>query len=130
MDEVEDAATVDKLTKVYVKIRDKRRELEEKDKELKAQLDMISDKILEICMKQGTFTLRTEFGTVSRRLNKHYWTSDWSSFGKFIKEHDAFSLLQQRINNANMAQFLEENPDLHPPGLNADVKQTIVITKR
>ncbi len=130
MDEVEDAATVDKLTKVYVKIRDKRRELEKQDAELKAKLDTISDKILEICKEQGTFTLRTEFGTVSRRLNKHYWTSDWDSFGKFIKEHDAFSLLQQRINNTNMAQFLEENPDLHPPGLNADVKQTIVITKR
>lgn len=130
MNEVEDATTIDKLTKVYVKIRDKRRELEETDKELKAQLDMISDKILEICKEQGTFTLRTEFGTVSRRLTKHYWTSDWDALAKFIKQHDAFSLLQQRINNTNMAQFLEDNPELHPPGLNADVKQTVVITKR
>lgn len=130
MSEIEEATTVDKLTKVYVKIREKRRELEEKDKELKAQLDAISEKLLDICREQGTFTLRTEHGTVSRRLNKHYWTSDWDSFAKFIKEHDAFALLQQRINNANMVQFLEENPDLHPPGLNADVKQTVVITKR
>jgi hypothetical protein len=48
----------------------------------------------------------------------------------FIKEHDAFALLQQRINTTNMNQFLEENPDLHPPGLNADATQSIVITKR
>lgn len=130
MSEADDATTVDKLTKVYVKIRDKRRELEKQDKELKEQLDMISSKLLDICKEQGTFTLRTEFGTVSRRLNKHYWTSDWDSFSKFIVQNDAFSLMQQRINNANMAQFLEENPDLHPPGLNADVTQTIVITKR
>jgi hypothetical protein len=40
------------------------------------------------------------------------------------------SLLYQRINTANMEQFLEENPESHPPGLNADVTQTIVITKR
>jgi hypothetical protein len=39
-------------------------------------------------------------------------------------------LLYQRINTANMEQFLEENPDLHPPGLNADVSQTVVIVKR
>jgi hypothetical protein len=39
-------------------------------------------------------------------------------------------LLFQRINTNNMDQFLEENPELHPPGLNADVTQTVVITKR
>jgi hypothetical protein len=38
--------------------------------------------------------------------------------------------MQRRINNSNMEQFLEENPNLHPPGLQADMKQTIVITKR
>lgn len=129
-DTAEEAKTVDKLTKVYVKIREKRRELAKQDEELKAQIDVISEKLLEICKEQGTFTLRTEFGTVSRRANKHYWTSDWESFGKFIKEHDAFALLQQRINNTNMVQFLEDNPALFPPGLNADVTQTIVITKR
>tara|TARA_R110000868_G_scaffold23245_6_gene94059 strand:+ start:389 stop:790 length:402 start_codon:yes stop_codon:yes gene_type:complete len=130
IDTIEEAKTVDKLTKVYVKIREKRREIAKQDEELKAQIDVISEKLLEICKEQGTFTLRTEYGTVSRRANKHYWTSDWDSFGRFIKEHDALSLLQHRINNANMVQFLEENPDLHPPGLNADVTQTIVITKR
>jgi hypothetical protein len=29
-----------------------------------------------------------------------------------------------------MAQFLEENPDTLPPGLNAEVNQTIVIVKK
>jgi hypothetical protein len=130
MESIEEATTVDKLTKIYVKIRDKRREIAKQDEELKEQLDLISQKLLDICKEQGTFTLRTEFGTVSRRVNKHYWASDWDAMINFMKDHDAFSLMQHRINNANMAQFLEENPDLHPPGLNADVNQTIVITKR
>jgi hypothetical protein len=38
--------------------------------------------------------------------------------------------MHQRINTANMEQFLEENPDLHPPGLNADQTQTVVIVKK
>lgn len=124
------AMTADKLTAVYVKIRDARRELAKKDEELKSQLDVISDQLLEICKEQGASTIRTEHGTVSRRLSKNYWTSDWDSFFKFVKENDAFSLLQHRINNSNMAQFLEENPTLLPPGLQADVNQTIVIVKR
>jgi len=122
--------SVDKLTKIYTKIRDKRRELQEQDDKLKEQLDAVAAKLLEICNSQGLSTMRTEYGTVSRRITKNYWTNDWGSFMEFVKEHDALSLLQHRINNSNMAQFLESNPDLHPPGLNVDANQTIVITKR
>lgn len=125
-----DEPNVEQLTRVYVKIRDKRRELAKQDDELKEQLDTVSQQLLEICKAQGAATIRTNFGTVSRRTTKNYWTSDWDSFYKFIKEHDAFSLMFQRINSANMSQFLEENPDVLPPGLNAEVAQTIVITKR
>jgi hypothetical protein len=122
--------TAEQLAKVYVKIRDRRRDLEKQVAQLKEQEGTITSELLEICKQQGAQTIRTEFGTVSRRTTKNYWTSDWESFANFIKEHDAFSLLHQRINNANMAQFLEENPDLLPPGLNADVTQTIVILKK
>lgn len=120
----------EKLAKIYVKIRDKRRELEKQVAELKEQQDLVGSQLLEICKAEGAQTIRTQYGTVSRRITKNYWTSDWDSFFKFLKENDAFSLMQQRINSTNMAQFLEENPDLHPPGLNADVNQTIVIVKR
>lgn len=123
-------ATADRLAKIYVKIRDKRRELEKQVAELKEKQDIIASELLEICKTQGATTIRTEHGTVSKRTTKNYWTSDWDSFYKFIKEHDAFSLMFQRINSANMAQFLEENPDLLPPGLNAEVNQTITILKR
>jgi len=120
----------EKLAAVYVKIRDARRELAKKDEELKAQLDVVSEQLLEICKAQGAQTIRTEHGTISRRLNKHYWTNDWDSFFRFVKDNDAFSLLQHRIHNANMEQFLEENQNLHPPGLQADIGQTVVIVKR
>lgn len=124
------AMNAEKLAAVYVKIRDARRELAKKDEELKAQLDVVSEQLLEICKAQGAQTIRTEHGTISRRLNKHYWTNDWDSFFRFVKENDAFSLLQHRIHNANMEQFLEENQNLHPPGLQADIGQTVVIVKR
>lgn len=124
-----DEPNVEQLTRVYVKIRDKRRELAKQDKALEEQLEIVSKQLLEICKAQGAATIRTAHGTVSRRTKKQYWTSDWDSFYKFIKEHDAFSLMFQRINNTNMAQFLEENPDVLPPGLNAEIAQTIVITQ-
>jgi len=124
------AMNAEKLAAVYVKIRDARRDLAKEDEKLKAQLDVVAEQLLEICKAQGAQTIRTEHGTISRRLNKHYWTNDWDSFFRFVKENDAFSLLQHRIHNANMEQFLEENQNLHPPGLQADIGQTVVIVKR
>ena len=120
----------DRLVKVYVKIRDKRRELAKQDRELEEQLEAVARQLLEICKEQGAATIRTSHGTISRRTTKRFWPTDWDAFYKFVKDQDAMSLLYQRINTANMEQFLEENPELHPPGLNADVSQSIVIVKR
>lgn len=124
------AMNAEKLAEVYVKIRDARRELAKRDEELKSQLDTIAEELLVICKDQGASTIRTPHGTISRRVDKHFWTNDWDSFFRFVKENEAFALMQRRINNSNMEQFLEENPNLHPPGLQADIGQTIVIVKR
>lgn len=130
MSEETESINAEKLTRVYVKIREKRRQLAKQDRELEEQLELVAQQLLEICKEQGAATIRTAHGTISRRVSKRFWPTDWDAFYKFIKENDALSLLYQRINTANMEQFLEENPDLHPPGLNADVTQTVVIIKK
>jgi hypothetical protein len=123
----------DKLVAVYRKIRAAIDEREAAHKEevgaLKSQLDLVSAKILEICNEQNLDSLRTPAGTVTRRTVTRYWTNDWESMYQFIKEQDAPFLLEQRIHNGNMRQFLEENPDTLPMGLNADTKYAITVRK-
>jgi hypothetical protein len=123
----------DKLVAVYRKIRAAIDEREAAHKEeigaLKGQLDLVSAKILEICNEQNLDSLRTPAGTVTRRTVTRYWTNDWESMYQFIKEQDAPFLLEQRIHNGNMRQFLEENPDTLPMGLNADTKYAITVRK-
>jgi hypothetical protein len=63
-------------------------------------------------------------------VNKiRYSTQDWDSFKKFMIENDALDLLEKRIAQTNMAQFLEENPGVVPPGLNAFSDFEIRVTK-
>lgn len=123
-----------KLVKVYVKIRDKRKELktkfEEEDKALEDQIEAINAELLELLKTMGAESMRTEFGTITKRVYKRYYTNDWYSFHNFVKEHDALDLLEKRVSQGNMTTFLEENPDLHPPGLNVDSRYAVVITKR
>lgn len=125
--------TADKLVSIYRKIRDVVNEKEEAHKaeiaELKEQLDAVTSKLLDICNEQNLDSLRTSTGTVTRRTTTRYWTSDWESMYKFIKEQDAYHLLEQRIHNGNMKTYLEENPDTLPIGLNADTKYAVTVRK-
>ena len=124
----------DKLVKTYIKIRDKRKEIaeqyEKEDAELKESLELIESELLEVCKQMGADGLKTEYGTVTRKVAKRYWTSDWHSFHNFIKEHSALELLEKRIAQTNMSVFLEENPDLLPPGLNIDSKYAVTIRRK
>lgn len=128
-----DDLPVDKLVAAYRKIRSAVQDEEEAHKQkiasLKEQMDLVNAKLLEICNAQNVDSLRTKEGTVSRRMATRYWTSDWESMYRFIKEHDVMHLLEQRIHNGNMRTYLEENPDVLPVGLNADTKYVISVRK-
>ena len=123
----------DKLAEIYIKIRDKRVELKEKfeeqDNELKAQQDLLAEQMLALCHEQGADSIKTPAGTIIRKVDTRYWTTDWDSMYQFIEEHDAFPLLEKRLHQTNMRQFLEENPDLLPAGLQADSKYTVVVRR-
>lgn len=129
----EEVIPADKLVAVYRRIRSAIEDLEaEHTKEVQAlrdKLDMVSDKLLKICNDQNLDSLRTAEGTVTRRVKSRYWTTDWSTMYNFIKANDAPFLLEQRIHNGNMKQFLEENPDQHPAGLQIDNKYAITVRK-
>lgn len=120
----------DKLVKTYVKIRDARAELAQRDRELEEQLERIEVELLEKFKELGADSISTPFGTVTRRVSKRYWTTDWHAFYEFLKENDAVELLEKRIAQSNMSQFLEENPDLLPPGLQQDSRYTAVVRRK
>lgn len=122
--------TANKLVKIYLKIRDKRAELSKQDGELEEQQNIIEAELLAICKETGADGLRTEFGTVTRSVKKRFWTSDWSSFYDFVKEHNAIELLEKRVAQSNMATFIEDNPDAVPPGLQVDSRYTAVIRRK
>ena len=90
---------------------------------------MLAEKMLDICETQGADSLKTKTGTIIRKVDTRYWTSDWESFYDFIQENDAYPLLEKRIHQTNMKQFLEENPDLLPAGLQSDSKYSIVVRR-
>lgn len=125
--------SVEDMVAAYRKIREAISEKEEAHKAdvsgLREQLDIVSDALLGVCNSLQADSLRTAAGTVSRRINTRYWTTDWEMMYKFIRENDVPFLLEQRIHNGNMKQFLDENPDTLPVGLQADRKFVVQVRK-
>jgi hypothetical protein len=97
--------------------------------EMRNQLDLLSAELLNFCNEQNLDSVRTPEGTISRRVQTRYWTTDWDSMYRFINENEAPFLLERRINNVNLKQFMEENPDTFPAGLQVDNKYVIYVRK-
>jgi hypothetical protein len=125
---------VNKLTSIYIKMRDRRsilkQEWEVQDKEIQTQMDVIEQELLELCKDLNTNTLGTDHGTVIRSVKSRYWTNDWDSMYQFIKEHDAFGLLEKRIQQTHMKEFIQENPDVYPQGMNVENQFTVVVRRK
>jgi hypothetical protein len=129
----EDAIPLDKLAKIYRKLRGKITELtQEYDTQvevLKSQQDEIKNAMKDQMKALGVTSVRTLEGTVVLSVKTRYSTQDWDEFKKFILEHEALELLEKRIAQTNMAQFLEENPGSMPPGLNSSSEYDISVRK-
>ena len=125
--------SINDLVAAYRRIRAAISEAEEaheaKIKGLKEKMELVSTELLNFCNEQNLDSLRTPEGTVSRRVQTRYWSTDWEEMYKFIEEHNVPFVLEKRIHNGNMKQFLEENPDVLPIGLQVDNKYVIQVRK-
>ena len=127
------AADASKLVKVYLKMRAAKeqttREMEAKLKEIQDQMDVVEQALLNICKETGQDGGKTEFGSFTRSVKTRYWTSDWDSMYRFIRAHDAPELLEKRIAQGNFAEFIAQNPDAMPEGMNLDRKYSITVRR-
>jgi predicted metal-dependent phosphotriesterase family hydrolase len=124
---------VDKLTKAYMRIKEKRseiaRDFKAQDEQLVEQQEKIKKALLDYCKTENVNSVKTDHGTFYRSTKTKYWTSDWESMYRFIVDNQVPELLSKSLNQTNIKQFLEENPDLLPKGLNVDSEYVVSIRK-
>ena len=126
---MEDQVPVDKLVRIYMKMRTAIQDPDAQIEAIKEQQQSVKNEIKDRMRDTGVKSLRTDHGTVSLMEKTRYYTNDWDSFKKFMVEQDALDLLEKRIAQGNMKLFLEENPGVVPPGLNSDTEFEISVRK-
>ena len=131
---IDEDIPADKLTKAYIKIRAERAllsaEFKEKDGTLVRQLDTLKKALLDYCDSHHVESVRTAEGLFFRSTKTKYWTSDWDHMYEFITEHNVPQLLDRRLNQTNIKQFIEENPDVSPKGMSVDTEYVISVRKK
>jgi len=123
------AVTIDKLVAIHRKMETAMAEYQAKIDEIEEQRQEVRNTILEIMKEQKLESVRTDHGTVTKGVKDRYWSNDWSALHQYIIEHGAVGLLQQRIHETNMRDWIAAHPNDFPPSLNVDREFGITIRK-
>jgi hypothetical protein len=133
MTESEDGISIDKLVRIYIKMREKREELtrtyDTEYEKLSEKMRLVKNALLDQMKSANVESLRTSEGLVYRTTSKRYWTDNWEAFYSFILEHEIPHVLEKRVHQTNLKEFLEGNPDLLPPGLNVDSEYSVTVQR-
>lgn len=127
-------APIEKIVAAYIKMRDTKdalyKEYSAKANEIEEQMTVLKHKLIEISKETGATSFSTPHGVAYRTVKNRYWTNDWSSFYDFMREKGTMELLEKRIHQTNMKEFLDQNPEVHPPGLNIDSEYEITVRRK
>ena len=125
---------VEELVQTYLTIRTQRemilKEYESKDSELKQELALLEQAMLEACSNVNADSIRTQHGTVIKKLNERFFCSDWDNFKDFVLEHGAVDLFERRIHQGNFKQFMADHEgEGLPPGVNVMREFGVTVRK-
>lgn len=105
------------------------RKYEEESSVIQEKMDAITNALSHICEETGATSLRTKYGTIIRSKQTRYSTSDWGAYHEMVLKYNAPYLMQKRIMDSALREFLEDHPEAYPPGLRADNKYVISVRK-
>jgi hypothetical protein len=125
---------VEELVQTYLTIRTQReiilKEYESKDSELKQELVLLEQAMLEACSNVNADSIKTQHGTVIKKLNERFFCSDWDNFKEFVLEHGAVDLFERRIHQGNFKQFMSDHEgEGLPPGVNVMREFGVTVRK-
>lgn len=132
--ETEPTKNISELVQVYLTIRDAREKLasqwKAQDAEFSEDLARIERAMMVTFNNTDAKSIRTDHGTVVRRLNERFTIADGDIFRKFVMENNAPELFEGRIHQGNFKEYVAEHQgEGMPPGVNVMREFVIVVRK-
>lgn len=118
---------LEKLVRVYLKMKTKKETLDAEVKELETQMRLVKAGINDSLRESGLESVKTKHGLTYRTLKTTYYPSDWASMYEFVMANKMPELLEKRLHQGNIKEYLEAHPDAPPPGLNSNMEYVITV---
>ena len=130
---MEEEFSLEQVAIAIIAIRDEvasiNKEADKKIKELEREKEKLERYCADKLEQLGSESVKTKSGTIMRQDKVRYSSRNWAEFYTLMKEEDRFELLEKRIHQTNFKEFLEENPDKEPKGLNV-FRETKITVRR
>lgn len=124
---------LNKVTKAVLALRDARTQLkrtfEEEDAKLLSKANLLETVLLQHLLDNQAKSMATDHATFYTEETMRPSATDWPAVYDFIKEHDAFEMLERRITKAFVVKYVEDNAGALPPGV-AIHRETVVRVRR
>lgn len=122
------------LIKEYLTLRDGRETLKQRystaDERLKSRMNEIEGNLGEALKEANVESLASDLGTAYRTVQTRYWSGNWDLVKEFIRKHDALDLLERRIQQTNMKQWIEDAGGEVPEGLNVSSEYKVIVRRK
>ena len=123
---------LDALIAKYLKLRDAKAELEAKHKAETKRYTQAMTKIEQMLLSEfnetGQDSAKTPVGTAYKSVRTAAKVVDRDTFFDFVRDTEAWSFLESRVNKTAVEEFLAENEQL-PPGVDVTRSATINIRR-
>lgn len=122
---------IDELVGKYIQLRDKKAEMDAEHKARVSKITEALDKIEYVLLKEfhasGMDSVKTSAGTAYTQTRMSATVADWDIALKFIRDHDAYDMLEKRVAKSAVEAYIEET-GTPPPGVN--IRQEVVVNVR
>lgn len=125
--------TIEEMVRDYVAIRDALTELRNtfkaSENRYKGSLSKIETAIMDKADSQGVTSFKTPHGTAFKEVKETYNVSNWDAVVDFIIQHDLRQFLTKRVSTPAVKEFMAENNNDVPPGLEPFVQVGIKVRR-
>lgn len=120
------------VIRTYMKLRDQKAaieaELKERVADLKGKMEKLEAYLKTQMDAQGLTSFKSEYGTAFLTTTDYANVADWDAVLNFIRENDAYDMLEKRVSKIAVRGYIEANKVV-PPGINYGTKLEVNIRK-
>jgi len=121
---------VDELVRQFVLLRDHRSTLEKQKVTAKEAMDKIGFEIQKLADAQGVTSFATPHGTAFKSTKDWIKVNNWQLALDFIIDGDLRHLLPQSVKKAAVKEYMAENDNQLPPGLEHGEQVEISVRRK